>query len=94
MVILHPKKSYKLNYIAIIPPVMAILSEIGVWMPILNIFSIFLGIVGIIFGTLYIIKVKKVTKKKVSEFGLIAVGNMIWIIAMITCAEDNGEIGF
>ncbi|MBR2578879.1 MAG: DUF4352 domain-containing protein, partial [Clostridia bacterium] len=86
MVSLHPKKSYKLNYIAIIPPIMAILSEIGVWMPILNVFSIFLGIMGIIFGTIYIIKVKKSTKKKISEFGLIALGNMIWIVAMVICA--------
>lgn len=86
MAVLQPKKSYKLNYIAIVPPVMAILSEIGVWMPILNVFSIFLGIMGMIFGTLYIIKIKKSTKKKVSEFALIALGNMLWIVAMVVCA--------
>lgn len=86
MNVLQPKKSYKLNYIALIPPTMAILSEVGVWMPILNVFSIFLGVMGIICGACYMIKVKRCTKKKISEFGLIALGNMIWIIAMITCA--------
>lgn len=83
---LHPKKSYKLNYLAVIPPTMAILSEIGVWMPILNIFSIFLGIMGILFGAFYIVKIKRSTKKKISEFGLIALGNITWMIAMLTCA--------
>lgn len=86
MNVLHPKKSYKLNYLAVVPPLMGILSEIGVWMPILNVFSIFLGIMGIVFGTWYIVKLKKSTKKRVSEFGLIALGNMAWIVAMITCA--------
>lgn len=86
MNVLQPKKSYKLNYIAVIPPIMGILSEIGVWMPILNVFSIFLGIMGIAFGIWYITKLKKSTKRKISEFGLIALGNMTWIVAMLVCA--------
>lgn len=86
MNVLHPKKSYKLNYIAVVPPLMGILSEIGVWMPILNIFSIFLGIMGIVFGILHIVKIKKTTKRKIGEFGLIAIGNITWIVAMLTCA--------
>jgi len=65
---------------------MGILSEIGVCMPILNIFSIFLGIMGIIFGIIHIVRIKKSTKRKIGEFGLIAIGNIAWIVAMLTCA--------
>jgi len=86
MNVLHPKKSYKLNYIAVVPPLMGILSEIGVWMPVLNIFSIFLGIMGIIFGIWHICRIKQSTKRKIGEFGLIAIGNIAWIVAMLTCA--------
>ncbi len=55
-------------------------------MPILNVFSIFLGIAGIIFGVWYIVKLKKGTKRNINEFGLIALGNMTWIVAMLVCA--------
>ena len=52
----------------------------------INIFSIFLGIMGIIFGIWHIFRIKQSTKRKIGEFGLIAIGNIAWIVAMLTCA--------